>query len=1109
MKIRNVSRIASAVLLGLGMSTAAFAADTSSALRGKIVGPQGNPAANVTVKVIHTPTGSVKEIKTSYDGTISARGLRVGGPYKLVIDSDKFQDAELNNVFLSLGDTFRFEQQLESLDIETIAVVGHKMSFEVGGSNSVFGEDTINNTPSFNRDVKDIARLNPMVSIRGNGEMSIAGGNPRSNSFTVDGISQNDDLGLNFGGYPTQQPPVSLNALEQVSVDTSPFSAKKGKFGGGAINAVTKSGTNEFKFSGYYETTTPELSGDIKSVSADSFPRFDTEEEWQQYLTDNAERLSAINPDYPESASQGRRILDQDGHRTYSVEESEPNTTETRWGFNVGGALLEDELFYFVDYTEWSRSSDITYGFEGSGASNEFNVTQEQFDNFNQALATNYGLTDSLPSSPEDTDKSLLTKLSWNINEAHRADFTYQWKEGVDDRGVSGGGNTVSLDSTTYAYVTKFNNYAAKLYSYWTSDFSTEIGVSYKDVKQTSETKSDIGDVTVYLKDGRGENFSFGRDYDRHLNEASTETFIVSLDATYYLDFMGEHEINFGGQYERARLYNAYARGSLGSWTFDSFTDFQDRKLANPLDFSYANAYTNDATDVGYDATRSQLSLYAEDKFYATDDVEITAGLRYELLMADDEPALNEDFEERYGFSNQENLDGLDIILPRLGVTWTVTDDLTIRGGIGRFQGGEPNVWFNNPFQYDGLTYVSALRDDIEDYYGDDNNPNRTVENFQVPQQIQDSMQQGNGWIAYNDPNFKMPSTWRAQIGFDLNFDVPGLGDDFVWTNEAIYKVDKDQAVWLNTTLEPIVNEDGSLLTAADGERLIQRSTRGNTLYDIMMTNAEDDPRSIILSTALSKSWDNGLRMSMSYTNQNIEDVHVGSASNVDGNYKHSVVVNRNQIDAARGSYENEHSLKVTLGYTTEFFAGYQTRFNAFFERRSGRPFSYTMPFYRDGDLGDNYEFNGTQAYLPYIPTGADDPNVNWSDSGLSWAELEPLLDRAGITERGEILGRNTGTMPWLTTLDVSVHQEIPGIREGHKGEVYFMIDNFANLLNDDWGIERDMRYFNQAIYDFGGLDDQGRYKIDRRYGDFDVRNYSQIDRASSWQVKVGVSYKF
>jgi len=1058
----KLSKVALAVAMTVGMSTSAMADDTSSAIRGFISGPSGQPASTTKIVITHIPSGTIKKLQTNELGSFVARGLRVGGPYKILIDSDQFLDKEINNVYLSLGDTLRVKEQLEDTSMETITVTGAAFTQEAGGANSVFGEDAIRNTPSFDRDVKDIARINPMVSIRGNGEMTIAGGNPRTNSFSVDGISQNDDFGLSFGGYPTQQPPVSLNALEQISVDTSPFSARKGKFGGGSINAVTKSGTNEFKFSGYYETTTPSLSGDIKSVTQDG------------------------------------RDLDEDNHKLYTTNENEANLTEKRLGFNVGGALIEDELFFFLDYTKWEETSDIDYGFAGSGASNEFDVTAEEFERFNQALTNTYGITDSLPSSPKDTDDSLLAKLSWNINDSHRMDFTYQWKEGVNDSNISGGGSTVELNSTRYDYVTKFDNYAAKFYSDWSDDFSTEFGISYKNVTNTSDTKSDIGTVEVFLEGGRGEGFAFGRDVNRHANESETKTFTLSLDATY---FLGEHEIGFGGQFERLSLYNLYVRDSKGSWTFQSLEDFENQML-NPdsrgdTQFTYSNAFTNNAADAGYTAVRSQLSLYVQDKFYLTDELEFTAGLRYERIMASDEAPLNADFQDRNGFSNQENLDGLDILLPRLGLVWTPTDDLTIRGGVGRFQGGIPNVWFNNPFTYDGLTAVSASSSDINDYFED----NRTVTNFEVPQGIQDSLKQGEGWVAYNDPNFEMPSSWRIQLGADLDLDIPVLGDDFQWTNEITYRIDQDQAVWLNTTLDPVGK-------AADGVRLIQESTRGD-LYDIMMTNADDDPKSLILTTALAKEWDNGIRMTMSYTNQNVEDVHAGSASNVDSNFKHSIVVNRNQIEAARGNYEVEHSLKMTFGYTTEFFEGYETRFNLFFERRSGRPFSYTMGMFRDGDLGDNREFNSTQAYLPYIPTGPNDPNVDWAGSSMSWDELSALLDRAGITERGEILGRNTGTQPWVTTLDLSINQEIPGFAEGHKGEFYFTIDNFANLLNDDWGVERDMRFFNQVIYDFGGLDDQGRYQIDQVFRGSDVRNYTQIDRASSWQIKVGVSYRF
>ncbi|KTF16580.1 TonB-dependent receptor [Pseudoalteromonas sp. H105] len=1064
----RLSKLTGAVILALGVSTSAMAADTSSAMRGKITTPSGGAAANVKIKVIHQPTGTVSELTTNESGTFIANGLRVGGPYTVVVDSDTFNDTTLNNIYLELGDTYRLSSQLAPLNMEKIEVSGYKIVQQSGGSSSVFGEDTIDNMPSFNRDIKDVARLNPLASINGNGELTFAGSNPRSNSLTVDGIGQNDDFGLNYGGYPTAQPPVALDAIEQISVDVSPFSASKGNFGGGTINAVTKSGTNEFKFSGFYETSTPDIAGDVDSIS--------------------------------QITADGRPVLDEDGHRTYEVNKVSPNQTEERFGFNVGGPLIEDKLFYFVNYNSWKSELDLDYGFEGSGATNEYDVSEESYNQFISILDSVYGMQDSLGGDPEDTNESLLVKLSWNVNDDHRLDFTYQWQDDQDERNFGTGGSTVDLASSRYTYATKFNNFSSKLYSDWNEDFSTEIGIAYKDVSSDSITNSNIGSVKVEER-FRGPAFQFGTDQFRHANSSATETLTLTLDATYLLD---EHELSFGARYESLNLYNLFAANSLGSWEFDTFDGFANREVGNfrdTYDFSYSNAYTNNPADTAYDATRSQLALYIEDTFYIGDDLELSAGIRYERLASDDKPTLNENFASTYGFTNQENLDGLDIILPRVGFKYYATEALTINGGIGRFQGGIPNVWYNNSYQNDGITFVAAPQSAIDEYYAA-NPADITV----VPDEIKNTLVQGAGSTNYVDPNFELPSSIRSQIGFEYDFDSALLGNGFKWQAEIAYHIKENEAVWHNTAIRPVG-------AAADGDRLIQESIYTGDLqdnFDIAMTNSSEDGRSVVFSTALAKEWDNGLYISTSYAHQDITEAASGSSSRAQSNYQYNITQNRNQDLAHRGSYEVEHSFKINVSYNTEFFAGYATKFNMYFERRSGRPFSYTMGMFRDGDLGDSRDFNSSSAYLAYIPTGADDANVNWEESGMTWSELETLLNRAGISERGTILNRNTGTQPWVTTMDVSIKQQIPGFAKGHSGEVYFMVDNFANLLNSDWGVEKRLGFSDQAVYDFGGLDDQGRYIIDSRYNGADVRNYSQITTSSSaWQAKIGISYKF
>lgn len=1054
----RLSKLTGAVILALGVSASAMASDTSSGMRGKITTPSGANAANVNVKVVHLPTGTISELTTNENGTFIANGLRVGGPYKVIIDSENFTDTTVDNIFLNLGETYRLTSQLKSQNIEKIEVSGYKIIQQSGGSSSTFGEDTINNMPSFNRDIKDIARLNPLASINGNGELTFAGSNPRTNGLTVDGIGQNDDFGLQFGGYPTSQPPVALDAIEQVSVDVSPFSAAKGNFGGGTINAVTKSGTNEFKFSGFYETSTPDMAGDLKKVNQDG--------------------------------------VDELGYKVYTVNDVEPIRTEQRVGFNVGGAIVENELFYFVNYAQWSSELDLDYGFKDSGASNEFNTTQQNYDRFISILNQEYGLTDSLAGAPEDTNKNLLVKLSWNASDDHRLDFTYQWQDDQDERNFSTGGNSIILKSNTYAYVTKFNNFATKLYSDWTEDFSTKIGIAYKDVTSDSVTRSNLGSISVN-EDGRnGPSYSFGTDQYRHANRSETENLTLTLDATYLMD---EHEINFGMQYESLRLYNLFAQNSLGTWRFDSLDKFANREIGN-YEFSYKNAYTNNSADTAYDATRNQFAVYVEDTFYVGDDLEITAGLRYERLSSNDKPTLNESFLATHGFSNQENLDGLDIILPRIGFNYYATEALTINGGIGRFQGGIPNIWYNNSFQLDGITLVDAPPSVINDYYADNK-----ADITQVPDEIKNSLQKGAGSTAHIDPNFKLPSSIRAQVGFEYEFDSALLGDGFKWQAEIAYHKKENEAVWHNISIKPVG-------VAADGERVINETIYSGTLkdnVDIAMTNSSDDGRSIIASTGIAKEWDNGLFVSASYAHQDVTESSVGSASQAEGNYKHNITANRNHDVAARGFYEVEHSFKINLGYSAEFIAGYATKFNLYFERRSGRPFSYTMNMHKNSDLGDTSSLFKNAAYLPYIPTGADDPNVNWDASKMTWEQLEERLNRIGVSQRGGILAKNTATQPWVTTMDVSIKQAIPGFAKGHHGELYFMIDNFANLLNSDWGIEKNLRHPNQTIYDFGGLDDEGRYIINNSHNGADVRNHSQITSSSAWQAKIGVSYKF
>lgn len=1037
----QLSRVAMAVALSVGVATSAMAnTGQSSSMRGTIVGPQGNPAAGSAITILHQPSGTVKELQVNADGAFSARGLRVGGPYTIIVESDKFQARVVENVYLDLNDTFQLNAQLESVsDVERITVTGTRDFFANSGANSVFGEDAIQNMPTFDRDLKDVVRANPLAVVSPDGtELSVAGTNPKYNALTVDGVGVNDTFGLQDNGYPTSRPPISLDAVSQVSIEYTPFTGRAAKFSGGNINVVTKSGTNEFHGTAFYEQVP--FSGDAID-SRLSETEFDVENE------------------------------------------------ETSYGFTLGGPLIEDKLFFFGSYENWEE--EIVLDFTPAQYDQDFVAAANRVVN---VLNSTYGLQDSIGGAPApDEDEKVLIKLDWNINNDHRADFTYSQQENTSARGYNDDDETIRLASNAWTLAQDNTFYTAHVYSDWTADLQTELSISYKEFEQASITASNLGEINVDTIPGTdgGLGVVAGVDENRHANVLANEVWNVGLHATY---LAGDVEYRFGVEMEDTWNYNLYGRDSSGTWSFDDVDAFENGQIAR---FEYANAFTNNKQDIAFDVDSTTYSVYGDANFELFDDFMVTAALRYEYLTVDDKPQFNQNFQNTYGFANTENLDGFDIFLPRVGFDWEITEDFTLRGGVGRFYGGMPLVWISNAYTNDGVTKDNVLLNELDP---------SLVDFSSVPQVAQNALMQGAGSTNQIDPDFELPSDWRYQIGTEYVFDIPGVGENFAWTTEFTYVDKQDAAYWVDLSREDNGRrtQEGRIIwdNVYDGTQY-----EGN--YDLQLTNSEDGGRNILLTTALQKSWDNGFNMSASYTHQDITEANPGTSSTAESNYQYEVTVNRNEPLVGTAYYEIEHRLVLNLGYTQEFFEGYATNFNLFFERRSGRPFSWTLGAFRDGDLGDQPDFDDSDIYLPYLPSGADDAAFDF-ESGLSYEEIMAFAAEAGVAgAAGDYVGKYSSTQPWLTTVDLAVSQEIPGFVEGHKGKLYFTVDNLANLLNDDWGQSYRMRFPQQILFDYD-INDQGQYVLQEAFGGTDTRNFDTFDVSeSTWRIKVGVKYTF
>lgn len=1028
-----------AIAACVGVSGAALANETTSAIKGQIKGPSGNPAAGTKITIVHLPSGSTKETETNDAGYFTAKGLRVGGPYRVVVDSDVFADQTFNNINLQVGADYPVNVTLErQSDVEQIVVTGRPISRMSGGTGpaATFTLEDLENQPAINRDLKDIVRIDPRVTIDDSrGSINCGGGNPRFNSLTLDGVRMNDNFGLSSNGYPTIRAPFSFDSIEQVAVELAPFDVQYGGFTSCNINAVTKSGGNEVHGGVFFDYTNDSMKGD--KIEGEDYD----------------------NGDY----------------------------TEKRYGFNVGLPLIKDSLFLFTSYEKLEGVKQYNYGGLDTGSVTAADVARVQ-----QIAQDVYGYdAGGMPSSAPVEDEKILVKLDWNINDDHRANLIYNYNDGFTLSQSDAYSNTVTLDNHFFKQSAEFTSIIGSLYSDWSDEFSTEIRLGKSELDQTVrslDAASSFGEMQIRTEDGG--TIYIGPDDSRQSNALSYETVTAKIAGTYYLD---QHTITAGYEFEELDVFNQFVQHTQGEWRFKSVDDFEDG-FADRVYYNNA-AGTNDPTDAAASFAYAQHTLYVQDEYSFTDlDATLTFGLRYDKYTSDDKPNYNENFTNRYGFSNQSTFDGIDLIQPRVGFEWYATDALEVRAGVGLFSGGNPNVWLSNSYSNDGITNIgTSIRGGVDLFATP--NVNGGTPGYEVPQSLYDQVANtviGSGDSSVNavDPDFEMPSEWKYSVGATYTTE-----DEYVFSLDYLFTKRKDAAF-----LEDIALQDSGN-TTFDGRPILEEKETGR-YGDLLLTNVSGDSgESHVISAAMSKRFDNGISVQLAYAYTDSTDVNPMTSSVASSNYGNLATYDPTNPGAHTSDYEIPHRFTMTLGYTTELFDGYNTRFNLFSETYKGLPYSYTFDD-SDGVWGDSNSNGGRQ--LMYIPE-VNDPNVVYDMTPEEVTEFNEWISAQGLA-RGEISGRNRQNADWFTKVNFKMTQEVPGFMPGHKGEVFFVIDNLTNMLNDDWGVLKKGSFVGNSMVTVD-LDDQGRYV----YSDFNPNNGKTATQSSAsvWEMRVGVRYTF
>ncbi|MCW1717982.1 TonB-dependent receptor [Pseudoalteromonas sp. A3] len=1026
-----------AIAACVSVSGAAFANETTSAIKGQITGPNGNPAPGTKITILHVPSGSVKTTEANDAGYFTAKGLRVGGPYKVIVDSDVYADQEFNNIILNIGNDYPVNAALEpQSSMEQIVVTGAPISSMSGGTGpaSTFTLTDLENTPAINRDLKDIIRIDPRITIDDSrGSINCGGGNPRYNSLTLDGVRMNDNFGLSSNGYPTIRAPFSFDSIEQVSAELAPFDVQYGGFTSCNINAVTKSGGNEVHGGIFYDFTSDSFKGD----------------EIEGEDVDNG------------------------------------NYTEKRYGFNVGLPLIEDKLFLFTSYEKLEGVQQFNYDGLSSGS-----VTADDIARITSVAQSVYGYdVGGMPSSMPVEDEKILVKLDWNINEDHRANLIYNYNDGNTVSQSDTGSSRVSLSNHFYDQSAEFTSIIGSVYSDWSDDFSTEVRIGKSELDatvQSLDAASSFGEMQIRTEDGG--TVYIGPDDSRQSNDLDYDTTTFKVAGTYYLD---QHTITAGYEFEELDVFNLFVQHTEGEYRFNSIDDFEDG-LADRVYYNNAAA-TNDPTDAAASFSYAQHTFYVQDEYAFTDlDANITFGLRYDKYTSDDVPNFNQNFTDRYGFSNQSTFDGIDLLQPRVGFQWYATDELEVRAGVGLFSGGNPNVWLSNSYSNDGITNIGTFRSPVDLF--NTPNVNGGAPGFEVPQEMFDEVANtviGSGDSATNavDPDFEIPSEWKYSIGATYTTE-----NEYVISLDYLYSKKKDAALMRDIALQ----DSGE--TTFDGRPLYE-SIEGRSGEYLLTNVSGDSGDSSVISLAVSKMFDNGVSVNFGYAYTDSDDVNPMTSSVAGSNYGNIALTDPGNPGVASSDYEIPHRFTMTLGYTHEFVDGFATRFNLYGEAYKGLPYSYTFDG-SDRNFGDS-NWNGSRQLL-YVPL-ENDPNVVYDMSADEINAFNDFIASNGL-ERGEITGRNAENSDWFVKFNFKVTQELPGFMDGHKGEAFFVIDNLTNLLNDDWGVLKKGPFVGASMIKTT-IDEQGRYV----YSGFNENNANtsvQSD-ASLWQMRVGVRYTF
>lgn len=1044
--------------LFLLLNVVLFAQVTTSKIKGIVTDETGEALFGATISVLHVPTGTLRGTTAQDNGRYTVLNLRVGGPYKITFSYLGFKEQVVNDVYLTLGKTTNIDAKLveegESLDEIVISSAKNKIfnNDRTGAQTSVTATQ-LKVLPTISRSASDFTRLEPTAS---NG--SFGGRNDQFNNFSLDGSIFNNPFGLDAAtpGGQTNAQPISLDAIEQISVSVAPYDVTQSGFTGASVDAVTKSGTNEFRGTVYGFYRNEDLTGG--------------------------------------------KINGQDVFK--------PSLTQNQYGVSIGGPIIKNKLFFFANF-EKDEVTELGSSFvpnTGSGALNESRVLESDLQlvssilsqvNIGNGQTYNPGAYEGFTYDANSTKG--LFKLDWNINENHRLAFVYNFLTASKEKpahptalGFRGpNATTLQFENAGYQINNNINSFLVELNSTFNDETSNKLQVGYTHFDDFRTPLSTPAPSITLLNGGSNyiiaghEPFSINNKLDQKVLQITNNMSFFKGDHTYtvgfsFEKFMFDNSFNLGAFGAQGVFFPsgdiADFRNTVGNPTaeaalvanyqaqFDAAIAANNSRLANgtgnPGGFALAE------TNVG------QLAFYVQDEWNASDDLKITYGVRFDkplffdttqkaqdvidnaCCFAPDIPYYNPNTQQEVTLDNRKMPTDKWLFSPRLGFNWDANGEgkLQVRGGTGIFTGRLPFVWIGNQIANPEAFFYQAV-----------------------------------------DPDFQFPQVWRTNIGVDYK-----LESNYVISTDLSYSKDINGAHVQNWGLR---NPTGNL-SGADNRAYYLDSDKGNNGY--VFTNSNKG-RTYNFTTKVEKTFDNGLYTNIAYSYLNSKDVNSIEAEITGDAFAFNPVVgNANNDVLAYSKYGDTHRIIGVASKKFNFFGEKApTTFTTFFEYAKGGRFNYTY----GGDINND---GSSVNDLLYVPTASELNSMQFTGAGQAAAFESYIQQDDYLSERrGQYVERYGALAPWRGRWDLKVLQDFNfNVADGKENTIQISLDilNLGNLINSDWGVIQQPRNVQPLGVSVDANTLQPTYTFDETLTDTFAFDSSLQSR---WQAQIGLRYIF